>query len=147
MAGTEWERRRFSSTLLPKFVPSLATILAVNDNEKFSSLFHQVFPGIPKNQQILHIEQEIAGSQISALDTVLKTDFERDSLLNEEKMLLQDDSSKDSGRLAQIYQRLQEIDAYSAESRASAILNGVSPLMISPSLLVAHACLCLSPFL
>jgi len=83
------------------------------------------FPGIPKNLQILHIEQEIAGSDISALETVLKTDFERDALLTEERFLLQDDASKDSGRLGQIYQRLQEIDAFGAVSRASAILSGL----------------------
>lgn len=85
----------------------------------------KAFPGIPKNLQILHIEQEIAGTDVSALDTVLKTDFERESLVTEEKMLLQEEASKESGRLGQIYQRLQEIDAFTAPARASAILSGL----------------------
>jgi len=83
----------------------------------------KAFPGVPSNLQILHIEQEVAGSDMTALETVLKTDFERESLLLEEKQILKDES-KDSGRLTHIYQRLQEIDADTAPSRASAILSG-----------------------
>eukprot|EP01119_Soliformovum_irregulare_P018375 TRINITY_DN5610_c0_g1_i2.p1 TRINITY_DN5610_c0_g1~~TRINITY_DN5610_c0_g1_i2.p1 ORF type:complete len:550 (+),score=179.93 TRINITY_DN5610_c0_g1_i2:408-2057(+) len=41
------------------------------------------FPGIPAHLQILHIEQEVAGGPDTVLQTVLKTDIERDDLLRE----------------------------------------------------------------
>nr|CAG4708809.1 unnamed protein product [Naegleria fowleri] len=83
------------------------------------------FKGIPPYLQILHIEQEIVGDDVSALDTVLNSDVERLSLLKEEKRLLEE-SSEDAGqKLAEIYERLDEIDAHSAEARAAAILTGL----------------------
>lgn len=44
--------------------------------------------GIPKNCQILHVEQEVVGDDISALQCVLNTDIERTQLLEEEAHLL-----------------------------------------------------------
>jgi len=92
-----------------------------NNNQKPS----KTFPGIPSHLQILHIEQEVSGSDVSVLNTVLKTDIERESLLQEEKAILAQEDSKDSGKLVEIYQRLQEIESDTAVSRASAILSGV----------------------
>lgn len=44
--------------------------------------------GIPSNCQILHVEQEVVGDDISALQCVLNTDIERTQLLQEEARLL-----------------------------------------------------------
>lgn len=44
--------------------------------------------GIPKNCQILHVEQEVAGDDTTALQCVLNSDVERTRLLEEEARLL-----------------------------------------------------------
>lgn len=44
--------------------------------------------GIPKNFQILHVEQEVVGDDTSALQCVLNTDVERTQLMEEEARLL-----------------------------------------------------------
>lgn len=44
--------------------------------------------GIPKNCQILHVEQEVVGDDTSALQCVLNTDVERTQLFYEESRLL-----------------------------------------------------------
>ncbi|GLJ41053.1 hypothetical protein SUGI_0849910 [Cryptomeria japonica] len=104
--------------------------------------------GIPKYCQILHVEQEVVGDNITALNCVLNSDIERTQLLEEESRLvaLQREAEKDgaavqndmkpkganeekdnvSERLTQIYKRLEYIDAYSAEARAASILAGLS---------------------
>ncbi|XP_073043027.1 ABC transporter F family member 3 [Primulina eburnea] len=103
--------------------------------------------GIPKNCQILHVEQEVVGDDISALQCVLNADVERVRLLEEESHLLglqremdlEEDHGKSNGeldgrfdknaiaqRLEEIYKRLELIDAYSAEARAASILAGLS---------------------
>jgi ATP-binding cassette subfamily F protein 3 len=81
--------------------------------------------GIPPYLQILHIEQEVAGDETTALDMVLKTDVERARLLQEEKELLEGDDDSGGERLARVYERMDAIDAHSAESRAAAILSGL----------------------
>ncbi|XP_050268922.1 ABC transporter F family member 3 [Quercus robur] len=103
--------------------------------------------GIPDNCQILHVEQEVAGDNTTALQCVLNTDIERTQLLEEEAQLIaqqrelevEDATRKSNGepngvmdkdvtaqRLEEIYKRLDAIDAYSAESRAATILAGLS---------------------
>eukprot|EP01116_Phalansterium_solitarium_P020532 TRINITY_DN6094_c0_g1_i3.p1 TRINITY_DN6094_c0_g1~~TRINITY_DN6094_c0_g1_i3.p1 ORF type:complete len:864 (-),score=265.72 TRINITY_DN6094_c0_g1_i3:66-2657(-) len=47
------------------------------------------FKGIPQHLQILHIEQEVAATDISVLDTVLQTDVEREALYKELRALQQ----------------------------------------------------------
>lgn len=44
--------------------------------------------GIPNSCQILHVEQEVAGDDTSALQCVVNTDIERSQLLEEEAHLL-----------------------------------------------------------
>lgn len=44
--------------------------------------------GIPDNCQILHVEQEVAGDNTTALQCVLNTDIERTQLLEEEARLI-----------------------------------------------------------
>ncbi|XP_031248783.1 ABC transporter F family member 3 [Pistacia vera] len=99
--------------------------------------------GIPPNCQILHVEQEVVGDDTSALQCVLNTDIERTQLLEEEASLLaqqreldfEDATEKINGsmdkdaiaqRLAEIYKRLDAIDADSSEARAATILAGLS---------------------
>lgn len=45
--------------------------------------------GIPKNCQILHVEQEVVGDGTTALQCVLNADVERVQLLQEEAHLVQ----------------------------------------------------------
>ncbi|CAM5999250.1 unnamed protein product [Sphagnum balticum] len=91
--------------------------------------------GIPQNCQILHVEQEVVGDDTSVLQCVLSSDVERTQLLAEEAQLAQQTKEGEvtgeakqsrSDRLVQIYKRLEQIDAYSAESRAGSILAGLS---------------------
>ncbi|XP_004502066.1 ABC transporter F family member 3 [Cicer arietinum] len=100
--------------------------------------------GIPRNCQILHVEQEVVGDDTSALQCVLNTDIERAQLMEEEAQLLakqrESEDSTEKGndangvvkgdaisqRLEQIYKRLELIDADAAESRAASILAGLS---------------------
>jgi len=63
------------------------------------------------------VEQEAPGGETSVLDTVLAADTERADLLAEQ--------SRDHARIAEIQTRLTDIDAWSAEARASAILRGL----------------------
>lgn len=44
--------------------------------------------GIPRNCQILHVEQEVVGDDTTALQCILNSDVERIQLLEEEASLL-----------------------------------------------------------
>ena len=95
--------------------------------------------------QVLHVEQEVTGGDMSVLECVLSADVERAALLAEEAKLLSEQKKEDeeegkggkagegggegksaddpsSRRLMEIYKRMEVIDAHTAESRASAIL-------------------------
>jgi len=74
---------------------------------------------IPRGWRIGGVSQEVPGNEVSLIDTVLKADTERDSLLAESE------SATDPNRIAEIQTRLTDIDAWSAEGRASAILKGL----------------------
>lgn len=80
--------------------------------------------GMNTDPQILMIEQEVQGNEKTALQIVLETDGERKLLLEEEKRLLEDEAS-DSERLEKVYERLDEIDANKAESKALQLLYGL----------------------
>jgi ATPase subunit of ABC transporter with duplicated ATPase domains len=58
---------------------------------------------------------------------VISADTERSKLLSEEKRLMEDEKFDDeaSQRLSYIHSRLDQIEAYSAEARASSILSGL----------------------
>jgi ATP-binding cassette subfamily F protein 3 len=45
--------------------------------------------GIPKNCQILHVEQEVAGDDTTVIQCVLSSDIERTALLEEEARLVE----------------------------------------------------------
>ncbi len=72
---------------------------------------------IPRGARIGGVSQEVPGSAVSLLDTVLAADTERAALLAE--------AATDPGRIADIQTRLADIDAWSAEARASTILKGL----------------------
>jgi len=74
---------------------------------------------IPTRARIGGVAQEVPSSSTSLLDTVLEADVERASLLAEA------DTATDPARIADIQARLADIDAWSAEGRASAILRGL----------------------
>ena len=65
------------------------------------------------------VDQEVPSGPESLLDTVLAADTERAALL------IEAETAQDPERIAQIHTRLGDIDAYSAEARAGAILSGL----------------------
>ena len=75
--------------------------------------------GLPQRARIGGVAQEVPSSSTSLLDTVLSADTERASLLAEAE------AATDPHRIADIQTRLTDIDAWSAEGRASAILKGL----------------------
>ena len=74
---------------------------------------------IPERARIGGVAQEVPGNEVSLLDTVLAADTERAALLTEAE------TATDAGRIAEIQTRLADIDAWSAEGRASSILRGL----------------------
>lgn len=74
---------------------------------------------LPSRARIGGVAQEVPSSATSLLDTVLQADEERASLLAEAE------GATDPARIATIQTRLADIDAWSAEGRASAILKGL----------------------
>ncbi|CAH2248383.1 ATP-binding cassette sub-family F member 3 [Pelobates cultripes] len=85
---------------------------------------------VPSHISILHVEQEVAGDDTPALQSVLECDTLRESLLHEEKMLNSRISAgkgdgSESTRLSEIYSKLEEIEADKAPARASVILAGL----------------------
>jgi ATP-binding cassette subfamily F protein 3 len=74
---------------------------------------------VPRGARIGGVAQEVPSSQVSLLDTVLAADTERAALMAESE------AATDPARIAEIQTRLSDIDAWSAEARASSILKGL----------------------
>ncbi len=74
---------------------------------------------LPARARIGGVAQEAPGNEVSLIDTVLAADTERASLMAEAE------TATDGSRIAHIQTRLADIDAWSAEARASAILKGL----------------------
>ena len=74
---------------------------------------------LPRQARIGGVAQEVPGNDTSLLDTVLAADTERAELLAEAER------ADDPNRIAEIQTRLADIDAWSAEGRASSILKGL----------------------
>jgi ATP-binding cassette subfamily F protein 3 len=90
-------------------------------------LSSHAFEGMP-NVQILHIEQEVSGTDVPVLQSLLNCDVEREALLAEVKeieALGPDEAAAKAGRLADVYARLEDIDAATAPTRAGTILSGL----------------------
>lgn len=92
---------------------------------------------VPESLDVLLVEQEVVGTDASALESVVAADVELMSLRAEEAELNDKlstlDVSKDvheddedlAGRLTEVYDRMAEIGGASAEARASKILHGL----------------------
>ncbi|WP_428543706.1 ABC-F family ATP-binding cassette domain-containing protein [Profundibacter sp.] len=74
---------------------------------------------LPARARIGGVSQEVPGNEVSLLNTVLAADVERAELMAESE------TAQDPHRIADIHTRLADIDAYSAEARASSILKGL----------------------
>jgi ATP-binding cassette subfamily F protein 3 len=74
---------------------------------------------MPARSRIGGVAQEVPSSATSLIQTVLQADTERESLLAEAE------TATDPHRIAEVQARLTDIDAWSAEGRASAILKGL----------------------
>ncbi|MBK5932824.1 ATP-binding cassette subfamily F protein 3 [Rhodovulum imhoffii] len=74
---------------------------------------------VPRRARIGGVAQEVAASESSLLETVLAADTERSALLQEAR------TATDPARIAEVQTRLADIDAWSAEARASSILRGL----------------------
>eukprot|EP01088_Endostelium_zonatum_P014424 TRINITY_DN3179_c0_g1_i1.p1 TRINITY_DN3179_c0_g1~~TRINITY_DN3179_c0_g1_i1.p1 ORF type:complete len:751 (+),score=276.32 TRINITY_DN3179_c0_g1_i1:132-2384(+) len=91
--------------------------------------------GIPKNIQVLYVEQEVEGApDKSALDMVVEADTERLELLKTQKELeakrieveAKDEYDEDlQEEITETHKRLHDIGAHSAEHRARVILTGL----------------------
>lgn len=73
----------------------------------------------PAAYKILSIKQEIPSGEISVIDYLLQEDKERHDLF------LELETCEDAERMSEIYDRLMQIDAYSAQARAAVVLNGL----------------------
>lgn len=74
---------------------------------------------LPQRARIGGVAQEVPSNEVSLIDTVLAADTERAALLAESE------TATDSTRIAEVQTRLADIDAWSAEARAGAILKGL----------------------
>ncbi|XP_072994565.1 ABC transporter F family member 1-like [Typha latifolia] len=79
---------------------------------------------IPDHMDIFHLTREIEASDMSALKAVINCDEERLKLEKEaEKLVAEEDGGGET--LERIYERLEAIDASTAEKRAAEILYGL----------------------
>ena len=74
---------------------------------------------VRRGARLAMVAQEAPGGEASLLDTVLAADHERAALLAEAE------TADDPARIADIHQRLADIDAHTAPARAAAILAGL----------------------
>jgi len=74
---------------------------------------------LPRRSRIGGVAQEVPGNEVSLIDTVLAADTERASLL------VESETATDAARIAEIQTRLTDINAWSAEARATSILKGL----------------------
>ncbi len=74
---------------------------------------------MPARARMGGVSQEVPGNEVSLIDTVLAADTERAALMAESV------TATDPNRIAEVHTRLADIDAYSAEARASSILKGL----------------------
>ncbi|HEX8583275.1 MAG TPA: ABC-F family ATP-binding cassette domain-containing protein [Allosphingosinicella sp.] len=76
-------------------------------------------PEMPRGSRLGYIAQEAPSGETTPFETVLAADLERAALLTEA------DTVQDLGRLGEIHERLNAIDAHAAPSRAARILVGL----------------------
>jgi ATP-binding cassette subfamily F protein 3 len=74
---------------------------------------------MPRGTRVGYIAQEALAGSLSPIETVLASDAERARLLEEMEQI------HDAHRIAEIHERLEAIDAYTAPARAARILAGL----------------------
>jgi ATP-binding cassette subfamily F protein 3 len=74
---------------------------------------------LPNNTRVGVVAQEAPGGPVSLIDTVLQADTERAALL------LEAETAHDPHRIAEIHNRLADIESHSAPARAAEILSGL----------------------
>eukprot|EP01013_Petalomonas_cantuscygni_P036159 TRINITY_DN655_c0_g1_i1.p1 TRINITY_DN655_c0_g1~~TRINITY_DN655_c0_g1_i1.p1 ORF type:complete len:801 (+),score=243.34 TRINITY_DN655_c0_g1_i1:116-2404(+) len=92
---------------------------------KYIARRKEEFEAIPAHFDILYVEQEVAASDDTALENVIKSDVMRRELLAAEARYLNEEVEFDAEKFDMVQQRLVAIDAHSAEARAAAILAGL----------------------
>lgn len=85
---------------------------------------------VPAHISLLHVEQEVAGDDTPALQSVLESDTIREDLLRQErglslKIAAGRAEGSEAALLAEVYTKLEEIEADKAPARASVILAGL----------------------
>ncbi|XP_068945423.1 ATP-binding cassette sub-family F member 3 isoform X1 [Petaurus breviceps papuanus] len=85
---------------------------------------------IPAHISVLHVEQEVVGDDTMALQSVLESDTFREGLLQRERVLSAQIAAgraegPEAAQLAEVYAKLEEIEADKAPARASVILAGL----------------------
>ncbi|KAH0512615.1 ATP-binding cassette sub-family F member 3 [Microtus ochrogaster] len=85
---------------------------------------------VPAHISLLHVEQEVAGDDTPALQSVLESDTVREDLLRQERELSVKIAAgraegSEAAQLAEVYSKLEEIEADKAPARASVILAGL----------------------
>jgi len=90
---------------------TLLTKIARRELEKF-----------PTNISILYVAQEVAGSESTAVESVMRGDAELIKLKEEEKQAAE---ANDATRMAQVATKLEAIDAAGAEARARSLLSSL----------------------
>ncbi|KAF6992017.1 hypothetical protein CFC21_009057 [Triticum aestivum] len=80
---------------------------------------------VPKNIDVLLVEQEIVGDDRSATDAVVAANEELTALRAEQAKLEASNDPDDSEKLAEVYEKLNLCDSDAARARASKILAGL----------------------
>lgn len=80
---------------------------------------------VPRNIDVLLVEQEIIGDDRSALEAVVAADEELTALRAEQARLEASTNADDDERLAEVYEKLNLRDSDAARARASKILAGL----------------------
>ncbi|VAW83266.1 Bis-ABC ATPase YheS [hydrothermal vent metagenome] len=76
----------------------------------------------PQNWVIAHVAQETPAAERAAIDAVLDGDCELRQL---ERQLADSNAEDDALRIAQLHERMDEIGAYAARSRAASLMHGL----------------------
>ncbi|CAN6319346.1 unnamed protein product [Urochloa humidicola] len=80
---------------------------------------------VPRNIDVLLVEQEIVGDDRSALEAVVVADEELTALRAEQARLEASNNADDNERLVEVYEKLNLRDSDAARARASKILAGL----------------------
>ncbi|KAJ4904815.1 ABC transporter F family member 4 [Raphanus sativus] len=80
---------------------------------------------VPKNIDVLYVEQEVVGDDKSALQAVVSANEELVKLRGEAEALQSSNGEDDGEKLVELYERLQMLGSDAAEAQASKILAGL----------------------